>query len=110
MNAIIRMRAVFAALLLLVLACTSQGVSAQETRSRDPEVCRASEPQELTDENMRWRLRAYNHLDCLMRKLEQAMNHRAANGKDEVKLSRQEVEQLRNLAWWAKDAAQRIGR
>jgi hypothetical protein len=109
MNAIIRLRLVFVALFPAVLFCTVNGASAQGTRSRDPQVCSAAEPQELT-EDMRWRLRAYNNLDCLMGKLEQAMNRPAGTNKNQVRLSREEVEQLLNLAWWAKDAAQRISR
>lgn len=109
MNAIIRFRPVFVALFLAFLVCTANGVSARGTDSRAPQVCDASEPPDLTDD-MRWRLRAYNNLDCLIGRLDRAMNRPANNRNGQVKLSRQEVEQLRNLAWWAKDAAQRIGR
>ena len=109
MNAIIRFQPVFVALFFAFLVCTANGVSARGTDSQDPQVCDASEPPDLTDD-MRWRLRAYNNLDCLIGRLDRAMNRPANNRNGQVTLSRQEVEQLRNLAWWAKDAAQRIGR
>jgi hypothetical protein len=92
------------------LLLTMNPVAQSAHPPRDPQACSAAEPPDLTDESMRWRLRAYNNLDCLMSKLEQASNRPDNAGRSDVKLSRQEIEQLMNLAWWAKDAAQRIGR
>jgi hypothetical protein len=72
------------------------------------QVCSADVPQDLNNDQMRWRLRAYQNLDCLMARLEQAMNRPQAN-QDQVQLTREEAEQLLDLAWRAKDAAQRSG-
>ena len=54
-----------------------------------------------------WRARAYRQLDCVIGTLERAMQ--STNG-DVVTLSREDAERLRSLAFWAKDAAARIGR
>jgi hypothetical protein len=54
-----------------------------------------------------WRLRAYQKLDCLIGIVEKAL---AAKGGQSVMFSREEVERLRTLAIWAKDAAVRIDR
>ena len=102
-------RPVFVALVLATtLVLGSRGLIARETAPREPEACSAVEPQGLTDETMRWRLRAYANLDCLIGRLEEASRQSSAkNG--EIKMSREQVQQLLNLASWAKDAAQRIG-
>jgi hypothetical protein len=107
-DAVICFRSVFVLFLLVILVCTGNGQNQQSTPSGDLDKCSAVEPTDLT-ESMRWRLRAYNNIDCIKGKLEQAMN-RSTDSKDEVKLSREEVEQLLNIASLAKDAAQRIGR
>ena len=109
MNVIIRLRHVISGLCLATLACTPNGASAQETGSPAPEVCSTDEPRELTEE-YRWGWRANQNLSCLISMLDQAMNQPAIVGKEHVTLSRDEVEQFRKLAWWARDAAQRIGR
>ena len=109
MTVSMRLRLVIAAICLAVLACTANGASAQGAGSPAPQVCSTDEPRELTEE-YRWRWRAYQNLGCLISTLEQALYRPANVGKEQVTLSRDEVEKLRNLAWWARDAAQRIGR
>ena len=109
MNVSMRLRLVIAGLCLAILAITASGVSAQVTGSPASQVCSTDEPRELTEE-YRWRWRAHQTLGCLISTLDQAL-HRPDNvGKEQVTLSRDEVEQVRKLAWWARDAAQRIGR
>jgi hypothetical protein len=110
MSRIMHLRLVIAGLCVAILACAANGaISAQGTGSPAARVCSTGEPRELTEE-YRWRWRAHHNLSCVIDTLEQAM-HRPANvGKDQVTLSRDEVEQLRDLTWWARDAAQRIGR
>jgi hypothetical protein len=110
MNVIIRWTAFFAMISLSIVAFAQSEASARKTGASDLPVCSANEPRELTDESARWRLRAYQNLDCLISKVEQAMDRATGTEKDTVKLSREEAEQLRTLAWWAKDAAARIGR
>jgi hypothetical protein len=110
MSATTRWAVFIVALCVAILAFTVSGANAEETLSPDLQVCSADEPRELTDENARWRLRAYRNLDCLVAKLEQAMNRPAGTGKNTVTLAREEAEQLRTLAWLARDAAARIGR
>jgi hypothetical protein len=109
MNVIMRLRLVMAGLCLAILAFTASGARAQETGSPASQACSTDEPRELTEE-YRWRWRAYQNLGCLIDTLEQALHRPANAGKEQVTLSRDEVEQLRKLAWWARDAAQRIGR
>jgi hypothetical protein len=95
---------------LAVVVFAVNGLHAEEKAAPDLQVCSAEDPRDLTDENARWRLRAYRHLDCLISKLEVAMDRPTGARKNTVTLSREEAEQLRTLAWWAKDAAARIGR
>jgi hypothetical protein len=76
-------------------------------------ACGWESPQpEPDDPRWRWRLRAYRHLDCVMTLVDRALKTGTAapNGKDDtVPVSRAELEQIRTLAWWARDAAGRIG-
>jgi hypothetical protein len=94
MNLIMRLRLVIAGLCLAILACAANGASAQGTGGTDSpaaRVCNTDEPRELTEE-YRWRWRAHHHLSCVIDTLEQAM-HRPVNvGKDQVTLSRDEIE------------------
>lgn len=81
----------------------------------DRAECNADAP-EAGDPAFIWRLRAYRHLDCVIGLVEEAMRRgpdeggKAAGSRDEVRLSRTELEQIRTLAFWARDAAARIGR
>lgn len=80
-----------------------------------PAACEEPAGQEPADDSYRWRLRAYRHLDCVMSlvdiALKRADESRTRVGEDQhVTLSRQDLERIRTLALWAKDAAARIGR
>jgi hypothetical protein len=109
MNVMKRFRLVIAGLCLAILACMAKGANAQATASPASQLCSTDAPRDLT-EQFRWRWYADHYLGCLISTLEQAMNRPANAGKEHVTLSRDEVEQLRKLAWWGRDAAQRIGR
>jgi hypothetical protein len=84
-------------------------VIADEVKSREPEVCQenAAEPQ---DENMRWRWRAYRHLDCVLALVDRALEEGRGGEDGTVTISRDELERIRTMAFWGKDAAARIGR
>jgi hypothetical protein len=68
-----------------------------------------------------WRLRAYRYLDCVTAIVDDALGTASANsaatsvergkdaGGDTVSIPRAELDRIRNLAWWARDAAARIG-
>jgi hypothetical protein len=74
--------------------------------------CGWEDPQSGSDDSRwQWRLRAYRHLDCVTAIVDQALgaNPARTGGKDTVEISRQELERIRTLAWWARDAAARIG-
>lgn len=80
-----------------------------------PAACEEPSGQEPADEAYRWRLRAYRHLDCVMSLIDTALKRadesRPPGGQNQhVTLSRQDLERIRTLALWAKDAAARIGR
>ena len=81
------------------------------------QACRRdSITQQPDPENPRWiwRLRAYRYLDCVLMLVDGALATRrvaATSGDDNqlVQLSRNDLERIRTLAWWARDAAARIG-
>lgn len=80
-------------------------------------ACAASATPEPDDPRWRWRLRAYNHLDCVTAIVDQALARAATEegGRPDdenaaVTMSRADLERIRTLAWWARDAAARIGR
>ena len=72
-------------------------------------IAAESEPD---DPRWRWRLRAFRHLDCVNALVDAALTGAAAlndEGRREVRVSRDDLERIRTLAWWARDAAARIG-
>ena len=79
------------------------------------ESCRVDTvPQQPEPEDSRWiwRLRAYRHLDCVVALVDDALRGAGIDGGDHanaVRLSRRDLERIRTLAWWARDAAARIG-
>ena len=109
MKTIVRLRIIFALLCLAMLASPISRVSALAAVTEDSQVCNRVEPQGLTNDEV-WHWRAYQNLSCLISMLEQAQNRPATISKDQIALSREEMEHLRQLAWWGRDAAQRIGR
>ncbi len=107
-------------LFLAILALASNAVGAQQNTVSDlkPSIDRGANPrleaqgcgtfatgEEPADDDAKWRLRAYRHIDCVV-----GLVDRAQNGTGDVRLSREEADRLRTWALWAKDAAQRIGR
>jgi hypothetical protein len=54
-----------------------------------------------------WRMRAQRQLDCVVEIMDEALRAKKSNT---VTLSREEAEQVRAMALWARDAAARIGR
>jgi hypothetical protein len=109
MKPITRLRPVIAVLCVAILACVVNRISFQAAGFEDPQVCSTEEPRDIANEH-KWRWRAHQNLSCLISRLEQALNSPAAAGKDQVTLSRKEVELLFQLAWSGRDSAQRIGR
>jgi hypothetical protein len=70
------------------------------------------------DARWQWRLRAFNHLDCVTALVDRALGSSHAGSpataalrrEDQtVTISRADLERIRMLAWWARDAAARIG-
>jgi hypothetical protein len=53
-----------------------------------------------------WRLRAYQHLDCVNGIIDRALR---STSNDRVEVSRDDLERIRAEAWYARDAAARIG-
>ena len=67
------------------------------------------------DSNDRWRMRAARHLDCVVSIADRALSRtsagvQSAESSEELRLSREDLEHIRTWAYWAKDAAMRIGR
>jgi hypothetical protein len=92
--------------------------SASQDDREDPRpVCAADgDVREPDDPRWRWRLRAYRHLDCMVNLVDEALTARAGASTGEgsrragsVAISREDLERIRTLAWWARDAAARIG-
>jgi hypothetical protein len=84
-----------------VLAAASGIVGARE--------CTVPEVAVPYNEEYYWRWTAYRELDCAIEAIERAMKS-ADSEEGTVTLTREELEQLRARAFWAKDAAARIGR
>lgn len=61
------------------------------------------------NEEYYWRWTAYRELDCAIEAIERAMKT-ADSEEGTVMLTREDLEHLRARAFWAKDAAARIGR
>jgi hypothetical protein len=86
---------------------------ADSVASSAAQACRtdAMPDGESQDSRWQWRLRAFRHLDCVTTLIDNVL---AAGGEDdeaprEVRISREDLERIRTLAWWARDAAARIG-
>jgi hypothetical protein len=78
------------------------------------ESCRTetSSDRDGQDARWQWRLNAFRHLDCVTTLIDNALA--AAVREDgpaprEVRIPREDLERMRTLAWWARDAAARIG-
>jgi hypothetical protein len=105
----LKMSALGMALALPALAGAQSDHHQQQPAAQN---CGWEEPQSGSDDpRWQWRLRAYRHLDCVTTIVDQALSATPAGtaGKDTVTISRQELERIRTLAWWARDAAARIG-
>ena len=80
-------------------------------------ACPATKAPEPDDPRWRWRLRAYTHLDCVTTIVDNALQQprrsdsreRPDDESQTVTISRADLERIRTLAWWARDAAARIG-
>ena len=71
-----------------------------------PAVCTPQPDLDYPDTRWVWRLRAYRHLDCVNAIVERALS--SASG-DRIELSRTDLDRIRVEAWYARDAAARIG-
>lgn len=91
----------------LIFLMSAHAVPAQNTNAPLWEACQIAEPHDLPRE-YQWRWRAEQNLSCIIQKLDQAMASSGKNGP--ATLSHQQIQQLSDLAWGARDAAQRIGR
>ena len=74
----------------------------------------ATKEPEPEDSRWKWRLRAFHYLDCVVTLVDSSLRASGTNAADtdkhgEVRLSREDLERIRMLAWWARDAAARIG-
>ena len=74
-------------------------------------ACRAEATlPETDDSNVRWRWQAYQQLDCIAQAAERALEAMDDGEEGTITLTRDDVEEIRTRAIWAKDAAARIGR
>ena len=107
MKGSVRFRFFIVGLCLAILGGMAVKVSAH---ANDPlEVCSSEEPRDMS-KDLLWRWRAHQSLSCLISKLEEVQKRPAAAGRGQVTLTREEVEELLNLAWSGRDSAQRIAR
>jgi hypothetical protein len=70
-------------------------------------VCAPQPDPDDSDARWLWRLRADHHLDCVDAIVTRALT--SASG-DRVDVPRADLERIRAEAWYARDAAARIGR
>jgi hypothetical protein len=95
-----------------VLASRPQPAELLAAPSVIPTSAKACSVPEVTvpsAEEYYWRWRAYRELDCAIEAIERAMKN-AGSEEGTVTVTREELEHLRARAFWAKDAAARIGR
>jgi hypothetical protein len=69
-------------------------------------ACTPQPDPEFSDTRWVWRLRAYRHLDCVDAIVDRAL---AKASTDRIEISRADLERIRAEAWYARDAAARIG-
>lgn len=97
----------------LALPALAAAQATHERKGADVDTCGWEDPQPLPDDpRWQWRLRAYRHLDCVTSMIDTALMskpHQTAGTNDTIQMSRAELERIRTLAWWARDAAGRIG-
>ena len=95
---------------VLARAQAAQGNNARYTRpATNPtldSVCAPQEHSEDIDIRWFWRLRAYQHLDCVNGIVDRALT---STSNDRVEISRDDLERIRAEAWYARDATARIG-
>lgn len=96
-----------AGLYAVLLAYPAANASAHANEA--PGVCSSDEPRDMSNDVL-WRWRAHQSLSCLISKLEEVKNRPSPVGRGQVTLTREEVEELLNLAWSGMDSAQRITR
>ena len=69
-------------------------------------VCAPQPDPDYSDPRWLWRLRAYRHLDCVNALVDHALT---SSSGDRVEVPRADLERIRTEAWYARDAAARIG-
>ena len=96
-----------AALLVSVFVAAQQKTVNAAPASSPAAACAADGDRAVSvGEEYVWRLRAYEHIDCALAILDDALKTEGAV----VTLSREHAEQVRTRVWWARDAAARVGR
>jgi hypothetical protein len=95
------------------LPALTGAMTSPEDATIDPSTCASQQPPDHEDARWRWRLHAFHHLDCATAIIDRALqSNGAAAGTpsgDRIEISRAELERIRTLALWARDAAARIG-
>ena len=99
----------------IVGACLALALSgmagAQFARAQESPVACATgiTATDNTDSAYVWRVQAYQNLDCVIAVVETALKQ-AGSEEGTVSIAREDLEQIRTRAFYAKDAAARIGR
>jgi hypothetical protein len=88
-----------------VPALTGADVSPEATSTQES-ICAPQQDPENIDARWVWRLRAYRHLDCVNAILDRALR---STSNDRIEVSRRDLERIAAEAWYARDAAARIG-
>jgi hypothetical protein len=101
-----------------VAAHTEAPAKADPAGTVDTPRCPAEHELPETDRwDWKWRLLAYRHLDCLVAKVDSALaaesgsvaGRSEGNAAGTIAMRKEDLEQIRALAWSARDAAARIG-
>jgi hypothetical protein len=107
MNRIVGLVTLGAALIVPAFAAPQQNTPKANATTGSPAACEADGRHlDAVNAEYVWRLRAYEHIDCALAILDDAMK---TEGRS-VMLSREQAEEVRTNVWKARDAAARIGR
>ena len=97
--------------LAFALPALTAADGAPQSSAQAGEICAtAHQSAGHLDDRWQWRLRAYRHLDCVTATIDDALARPGGTASsDHIVISRDALERIRTHAWWARDAAARIG-
>ena len=101
----VRLTLIALATAFAVPALTGAYVPPVTSPTEEP-ACAPQPDPDYSDTRWLWRVRAYRHLDCVNAIVDRALS---SGSSDRIELSRADLKRIRAEAWYARDAAARIG-